>query len=179
MCKRVSQSYSSQQIINLNKYQTKTYYYNVVKIPKGAVNVEIVQTGHLGDGNYLGEIYIANVKWEFFLSIWWFFYRFAVEEDNHGKLLGFGNPFSTEEATLDFGGLYFKYISNRNMVKVTSPPSKHLRRDMNIKVCQKLTIIFMSACQILQFIFDRFTWIHDNMEIFQFAFLIGLECKWI
>ena len=57
MCEYYSQTYSSEQIVKLNQFKGYSNYFDIVTIPKGAVNVEIVQYGHQGDGNYIGEIY--------------------------------------------------------------------------------------------------------------------------
>lgn len=56
MCTHVSESISLKQIIKLNKNQKFSNFLNVPKIPKGAVNVEITQLGHFGDGNFMGEL---------------------------------------------------------------------------------------------------------------------------
>lgn len=56
MCKHISESISLKQIVKLNENQTFSNYFNIPKIPKGAVNVEIVQHGHRGDGNHMGKM---------------------------------------------------------------------------------------------------------------------------
>lgn len=61
ICKHYSQTYSATQIKKLNKSQKKSKYINVTKIPKGATNIEIIQFGHLGDGNFIGEILLLVI----------------------------------------------------------------------------------------------------------------------
>lgn len=61
ICTLYSQTYSAKQIRKFNKYKKHTNYYYVTNIPKGATNVEIIQFGYRGDGNYFGEIRILNM----------------------------------------------------------------------------------------------------------------------
>lgn len=56
MCNHYTETYSTEQIIKLNGYLKRPNTFNLVKIPKGAINIEIIQFGYRGDGNYMGEI---------------------------------------------------------------------------------------------------------------------------
>lgn len=59
ICNHYVQTYATEQIIKLNKNKKNPSYFNITTIPKGAVNIEIIQFGHRGDGNYIGEMQIC------------------------------------------------------------------------------------------------------------------------
>ncbi|XP_055302925.1 A disintegrin and metalloproteinase with thrombospondin motifs 1-like [Sitodiplosis mosellana] len=109
MCNHYSQTYSAEQIVILNQFKRYSKYFDVTTIPKGAVNVEIVQFGQLGDGNYV------------------------VFENEKGELNHFGKPFTDPaKAIYIHDEVDFQYTSDKNTVKLTT--SEHLQRELQIKI---------------------------------------------
>ncbi|XP_055302706.1 A disintegrin and metalloproteinase with thrombospondin motifs 15-like [Sitodiplosis mosellana] len=111
MCNHYSQTYSAEQIVKLNQFKRYSKYFDVTTIPKGAVNVEIVQFGHPGDGNYI------------------------VFENEKEELTRFGQSFTSPVTiTYTYNGFDFQYTSDETTVKMTALSSKRLPYDLTVKI---------------------------------------------
>lgn len=54
ICENMFGIFSTKQIDKARHNSKHPDYYHVTKIPKGATNIEIIQFGYPGDGNYIG-----------------------------------------------------------------------------------------------------------------------------
>lgn len=54
VCEHIFGIFSAQDMDKARNYSKQPDYYRVTRIPKGATNIEILQLGHSGDGNYIG-----------------------------------------------------------------------------------------------------------------------------
>lgn len=116
-CTDVKETFTRSQLEYTKKYSDTPFYYNVVTIPKGASNIEIVQPGFMDDLNYI-----------------------ALIDDNETYILNGHNVITQYPRTFAYGGVTFEYTgTNTTMEKVNTSFARKLNRDLKVQV--KLIVI--------------------------------------
>lgn len=80
ICKDIHGTFSPEQIVLARKINEYLDYFHVVKIPKGAANIEIIQIGYAMDESYIGEIgfWISEILiLSYFGTFSMYFYSFS------------------------------------------------------------------------------------------------------